>query len=37
MFGYGASVSESDQALIVEYLVAVKNLETPITAAAPPK
>jgi sulfite dehydrogenase (cytochrome) subunit B len=34
---YGAPISEADQALIVEYLVAVKGLETPSTMAAPPK
>jgi cytochrome c5 len=34
---YGAPISEADQALIVEYLVAVKGLETPISTAAPPK
>ena len=34
---YGAPISEADQALIVEYLVAVKGLEAPVTAAAPPK
>jgi len=34
---YGAPVSEADQALIVEYLVAVKGLEAPAATAAPPK
>jgi cytochrome c5 len=34
---YGASISEADQALIVEYLFAVKGPEAPVTTAAPPK
>ncbi|MGB7555490.1 MAG: hypothetical protein WBM04_14050 [Candidatus Korobacteraceae bacterium] len=34
---YGAPISEADQALIVEYLVAVKGLEAPAATAAPPK
>ncbi len=34
---YGAPISESDQALIVEYLVAVKGVEAPAAATAPPK
>jgi hypothetical protein len=34
---YGAPIPESDQALIVEYLVAVKGLEPPAATAAPPK
>jgi hypothetical protein len=34
---YGAPVSEADQALIVEYLVAVKGVEAPARAATPPK
>ena len=34
---YGATISESDQALIVEYLVVVKGVEAPAAATAPPK
>jgi hypothetical protein len=34
---YGASISEADQPLIVEYLVAVKGIETPATGASPSK
>ena len=34
---YGAPISEPDQVLIVEYLVAVKGAEGSATAAAPPK
>lgn len=34
---YGAPISEADQALIVDYLVAVKGAEAPATAATPPK
>ena len=34
---YGAPVPEADQALIVEYLVAVKGVEAPATLSAPPK
>jgi sulfite dehydrogenase (cytochrome) subunit B len=34
---YGAPISETDQALIVEYLVAVKGVEAPASATAPPK
>jgi hypothetical protein len=34
---YGASISESDQTLIVEYLVAVKGEEGRATGVAPPK
>ena len=34
---YGAPISEADQALIVEYLVAVKGAEVPDTSSAPPK
>jgi hypothetical protein len=33
---YGAPISEADQALIVEYLVAVRGVEAP-AASAPPK
>ena len=32
---YGAPIPESDQALIVEYLVAVKGAESPATSAVP--
>ena len=34
---YGAPIPEADQALIVEYLVAVKGVEAPATPPAPPK
>ncbi len=34
---YGAPISEADQALIVEYLVAVKGTTSPETISAPPK
>jgi hypothetical protein len=34
---YGAPISEADQALIVEYLVAVRGVEAPAGAATPPK
>ena len=34
---YGATITEADQALIVEYLVAVKGVEAPASAPAPPK
>jgi hypothetical protein len=34
---YGASISEADQPLILEYLVAVKGTETPSTATQPKK
>lgn len=34
---YGAPVPETDQALIVEYLVAVKGIEAPAASAAPTK
>ena len=34
---YGAPISEADQALIVEYLVAVRGVEAPAAAATPPK
>ncbi len=34
---YGAPISEADQVLIVEYLVAVKGVEVPAAATAPPK
>jgi cytochrome c5 len=34
---YGAPIPEADQALIVEYLVAVKGIEAPATPAAPTK
>jgi cytochrome c5 len=34
---YGAPIAEADQALIVEYLVAVKGVEAPAAATAPPK
>jgi len=34
---YGASIPDADQALIVEYLVAVRGMEAPATATAPPK
>ena len=34
---YGAPVPEADQALIVEYLVAVNGTETPAAPSAPPK
>ena len=34
---YGAPISEADQALIVEYLVAVKGAEVPAISSAPPK
>ena len=34
---YGAPISEADQALIVEYLVAVKGVEPPATPVALPK
>jgi sulfite dehydrogenase (cytochrome) subunit B len=34
---YAASISEADQALIVEYLVAVKGVEAPATATPTPK
>ncbi len=34
---YGASIPDADQALIVEYLVAVKGVEAPAGAPAPPK
>lgn len=34
---YGAPISEADQALIVEYLVAVKGTSPPDTVSAPPK
>jgi len=34
---YGAPIPEADQALIVEYLVAVKGVEAPATLSAPPK
>ena len=33
----GAPISETDQALIVEYLVAVNGTEVPATPSAPPK
>jgi hypothetical protein len=32
---YGAPISEADQALIVEYLVALKGVEAPATTPAP--
>ena len=34
---YGAPIPEKDQALIVEYLVAVKGVEAPAILSAPPK
>jgi cytochrome c5 len=34
---YAAPISEADQALIVEYLVAVKGVEAPATPAVPTK
>jgi len=34
---YGAQISESDQALIVEYLVAVKGIDAPASGSAPTK
>ena len=34
---YGAPIPEADQALIVEYLVAVRGVEAPASAPAPPK
>src|SRR5271169_762045 len=34
---YGAPIPDADQALIVEYLVAVKGAEAPATGAAPTK
>jgi cytochrome c5 len=34
---YGAAISEADQALIVEYLVAVRGADTAATRAVPPK
>jgi cytochrome c5 len=34
---YGAPISEVDQALIVEYLIAVKGAEARVTPSAPPK
>ena len=34
---YGAPIPEADQALIVEYLVAVKGVEAPAKPSAPPK
>ncbi len=34
---FGAPISEADQALIVEYLVAVKGADTAATTAVPPK
>jgi hypothetical protein len=34
---YGASIADSDQVLIVEYLVAIKGVEAPANAPAPPK
>ncbi len=34
---YGASIPEVDQPLIVEYLVAVRGVETPASAPAPEK
>ncbi len=34
---YGAAIPEADQALIVEYLVAVRGVEAPASAVAPPK
>jgi len=34
---YGAPISDADQALIVEYLVAVKGVEAPVPTAATPK
>jgi cytochrome c5 len=34
---YGAAIPEADQALIVEYLVAVKGVEAPATTSPPPK
>lgn len=34
---YGDPIPEPDQALIVEYLVAVKGAEAPATLSAPPK
>jgi cytochrome c5 len=34
---YGAPIPDADQALIVEYLVAVKGVEVPASAPAPPK
>ena len=32
---YGAPIPEADQALIVEYLVAVRGVEAPATSTAP--
>jgi hypothetical protein len=34
---YGAAIPEADQPLIVEYLVAIKGVEAPASAPAPPK
>lgn len=34
---YGAPISDADQALIVEYLAAVKGVEAPVSTTAPPK
>jgi len=34
---YGAPIPEADQAQIVEYLLAVKGVEAPAAATAPPK
>jgi hypothetical protein len=34
---YGAAIPEADQPLIVEYLVAVRGVEAPASAPAPPK
>jgi hypothetical protein len=34
---YGAPISEADQALIVDYLVAVKGAASPDTVSASPK
>ncbi|MGA3052708.1 MAG: hypothetical protein ABSD63_00725 [Candidatus Korobacteraceae bacterium] len=34
---YGAAIPEADQALIVEYLVAVRGIEAPSAAATPAK
>jgi cytochrome c5 len=34
---YGATISDADQAMIVEYLVAVRGSETPASAATPAK
>jgi hypothetical protein len=34
---YGAVISDGDQTLIIEYLVAVRGVETPPSSPAPPK